>query len=76
MLVEVCDNCKRPFEKFECEGGDDGWGIVIDKKEQDPVVLMSDLTFCWCCFTDEKPEREPGKDYWCVTCVDSTLEDV
>lgn len=72
--VECCDNCKRAFEKFEVAGGEDGWGFVVDEKEQDPTVLMSDLEVCWCCFTGQKPEREQGKLYWCVSCVDSTKE--
>lgn len=73
-IVEFCDNCKRPFESFEVEGGDTGWGFVVDEREQDPVVLMSDLEFNWCCFVDPKPEREKGKLYWCVSCVDATDE--
>ena len=52
MIVDCCDNCKRPFEKFKVNGWEDGFGFVV--KEGDIEHLMSDLTFTFYCFTDEK----------------------
>jgi hypothetical protein len=69
MKVECCDNCKRPFIRFECSGGEDGYGFVI--KEGDVEVLMSDLEFAFCCFTEPIPERENDWQYWCVNCVEA-----
>ena len=68
-LVGCCDNCKRPFESFKCSGGEDGYGFVI--KDGDVEVLMSDLEYAFCCFVEQKPERENDWQYWCVTCVEA-----
>ena len=66
----VCDNCKREFEKFDLEGSTDkGFGFVV--REGDIDVLMDDLTFAFCCFTEIPEEREKDCEYWCVKCVES-----
>jgi hypothetical protein len=70
----LCDNCKRQFEPFELEGSaDTGYGFVVE--DGDVEVLMSDLTYAFCCFTEQNPVREQDKQYWCVKCVESIAED-
>lgn len=71
--VECCDNCKRMFKPFKCEGGEDGYGFVI--KEGDVEVLMSNLEYAFCCFTELTPEREGDWQYWCVDCVEAVASE-
>lgn len=82
MPIECCDNCKRPFESFDVNVIDridleningKAYGFIV--KEGDVEVLMSDLEYAFCCFIDEKPEREhPDWQYWCVNCVESVID--
>jgi hypothetical protein len=73
MRVLVCDNCKRDFESFTVGGIPEeiGYGFVVPEESQDPEYLMSDFSSSFLCFTDKEPEREKGKLYWCVMCIES-----
>lgn len=74
MSGKECDNCKREFEPFELDNGETGYGFCFPKDDE-PSQLMSDLTYAFCCFTDNTPTREPDKYYWCVKCVEAINED-
>jgi hypothetical protein len=66
----TCDNCKRQLEPFKLENSDDtGYGFVVDDGEVE--VLMSDMTYAFCCFTEPDPVRKQGKQYWCVKCIEA-----
>jgi hypothetical protein len=78
MKVTCCDNCKRGFEPFEvgnCPEGT-GYGFIVPEDSQDPTYLMSDLELSFLCFTDKEPQREKGKLYWCVKCIDNIYDEV
>lgn len=69
--VLYCDNCKREFESFDLDKGKNGKGFGFVVKEGDIEVLMSDLEYAFCCFTEPNPVRENDWQYWCVNCVEA-----
>lgn len=73
MKVECCDNCKRPFERFEMDNGGTAWGFILDN-DGETTYLMSDLTHAFFCFTDKEPERREDLQYWCANCVEAVNE--
>ena len=78
MKVMCCDNCKRDFESFNVEGIAEkiAWGFVVPEESQDPEYLMSDFSSSFLCFIDKETEREEGKLYWYVACIDNINDEI
>ena len=74
QVVECCDSCKRPFEKFKGDTGEDGWSFVPDDNG-DLEYLMSNLENAFFVCTVEKPERIENEKYFCIKCVEAIGED-